>query len=231
MSAARMLREARLRAGLSQSSLARRADVSIRTVNRIELGEMIPRVNTLQRVLAACDGALTVTRRLGRDVDREPIRALLRLAPQRRLPPLLVRGLTILCARQVQFVLVGDGAARLHGAPVDAGALEIVLGDDRHNPARLRNALRHDWLRKIVRVTGGPYSELRKMAEEIPWVAAKARPRRVLNSWIGLPSGSIASLADMIRMASGERASLLWAVQEELDAHGTGYRIYRRAYE
>jgi hypothetical protein len=135
------------------------------------------------------------------------------MPPRLRLAPRLVRAITILCARRIRFVLVGDAAARLHGAPVEAQSVEIVVGEDPHDPARLKKAFRQDWMRRIVRTTPGPYAELWQRGEEIPWVPETLEPRRVLNSWIGLPTGAIASLED------------------QLDARRPGYRIYRRGYE
>jgi transcriptional regulator with XRE-family HTH domain len=53
MSAASLLREVRLRHGLSQAQLARRAGTTARQVGRIEREEISPSVRTLQRLIRA----------------------------------------------------------------------------------------------------------------------------------------------------------------------------------
>lgn len=53
LNAARMVREARARAGLSQRELARRARTSQSVVARIERGQTQPSSETLTRLLAA----------------------------------------------------------------------------------------------------------------------------------------------------------------------------------
>jgi len=85
MDAARALRSARRSAGLTQRALATRARVPQPTVARIESRAVVPRVDTLDRLLAACGVGLTVGPRPGAGVDRGPIRALLRLTPTERL--------------------------------------------------------------------------------------------------------------------------------------------------
>lgn len=84
MDAARVLRAARRRAGLSQRELARRAGVPQSAVARIENGTVVPRVDTLDRLLAGCGEALEASPRLGVGIDRTMIRELLRLTPGER---------------------------------------------------------------------------------------------------------------------------------------------------
>jgi predicted transcriptional regulator len=85
MKAARALRSARRRAGISQRELAARSGVPQSTIGRIEAGSVDPRVGTLDRLLAACGFDLEVEPRLGQGVDRTQIRQLLKLTPERRL--------------------------------------------------------------------------------------------------------------------------------------------------
>src|ERR1700693_2919600 len=85
MNAASLLRSARLRAGLSQRSLARLAEVPQSTVARIELGAVDPRSDTLAGLLNAAGYELDTTRRLGIGIDRSQIRELLQLSPRDRL--------------------------------------------------------------------------------------------------------------------------------------------------
>jgi predicted transcriptional regulator len=82
--AARLLRGARGRAGLTQRQLAAAAAVSQPVVARIESGTVVPRVDTLDRLLAGCGEALESRPRLGIGVDRSVIRRLLELSPAER---------------------------------------------------------------------------------------------------------------------------------------------------
>src|SRR5947208_15578998 len=101
MNAARGLRWARRRAGLSQRELAARSGVPQSTVGRIEAGLVDPRVRTLSRLLRACGFDLEVEPRLGEGVDRTLFRELLSLTPDQRLAR----------ASQAARVFAHDGAA------------------------------------------------------------------------------------------------------------------------
>jgi transcriptional regulator with XRE-family HTH domain len=83
--AGRSLREARRRAGLTQRALALRAGIPQPTIARIESHAVVPRVDTLDRLLSACGFALDTLRRPGLGVDRTGIRELRRLRPVERL--------------------------------------------------------------------------------------------------------------------------------------------------
>jgi predicted transcriptional regulator len=102
MNAARGLRWARRRSGLSQRELAARSGVPQSTIGRIEAGLVDPRVRTLSRLLRACGFDLEVEPRLGEGVDRTLFRELLALTPEQRLTR----------ARQGARVLAAIGAAR-----------------------------------------------------------------------------------------------------------------------
>ena len=84
MSAARITRYARRRAGLSQRALARAAGVPQSTVARIETGQLAPRFDTLERILRAAGHSLALEPAAGVGVDRSQIRELLRLTPGQR---------------------------------------------------------------------------------------------------------------------------------------------------
>jgi transcriptional regulator with XRE-family HTH domain len=83
--AATMLRTARREAGLTQRELARRAGVPQPTVARIEARTVVPRLDTLDVLLAVCGKQLDLRPRPGIGIDRGPIRALLALSPGQRL--------------------------------------------------------------------------------------------------------------------------------------------------
>jgi transcriptional regulator with XRE-family HTH domain len=85
MKAARALKYARAKAGLSQRALAAKAGIPQSTVGRIESGAVDPRVDTLSALLRACGYDLEVEPHLGIGVDRSQIRALRRLTPDQRI--------------------------------------------------------------------------------------------------------------------------------------------------
>ena len=85
MDAARVLRAARRRAGLTQRALAERAGVPQSQVAKIESGTVVPRVDTLDRLLEICGEGLESVPRPGLGLDRTLIGELLSLDPVDRL--------------------------------------------------------------------------------------------------------------------------------------------------
>jgi transcriptional regulator with XRE-family HTH domain len=85
VTAAQLLRRARAEARLTQRDVARIGDVPQATVARVERGTVSPRVDTLERLLAACGYRLALAPRPGAAVDRTVIRELLALTPAERL--------------------------------------------------------------------------------------------------------------------------------------------------
>ncbi|MGH2723259.1 MAG: helix-turn-helix domain-containing protein [Actinomycetota bacterium] len=84
MDPARVLRQARRRAGLTQRELAARAGVPQSRIARIESGAVVPRVDTFDRLLEACGEGLESVPRPGRGLDRTVARKLLGLSPDAR---------------------------------------------------------------------------------------------------------------------------------------------------
>lgn len=82
--AARLLRHARLAAGLTQREVAVAAGVPQSTVARIELGRLTPRLDTLERLMRVAGRTINSAPVLGQGVDRTQIRELLRLTPGER---------------------------------------------------------------------------------------------------------------------------------------------------
>lgn len=56
----RMVRNLRVAAGLSQTELARRADMTQPALSRLELGGSVPTINVLDRLANALDAELVV---------------------------------------------------------------------------------------------------------------------------------------------------------------------------
>jgi uncharacterized protein len=87
-SAAELLRDARLRAGLTQRELARRARTAQSVIARIESGATSPSWDTLSRVLRAAGFELDATLRVqSADASHmlDDVPRILRLTPEQRL--------------------------------------------------------------------------------------------------------------------------------------------------
>jgi transcriptional regulator with XRE-family HTH domain len=88
LDAARLLRTARERAGLTQRELARRARTSQSVVARIEAGQTSPSTATLSRLLGASGfevRAELVPRPVARTHELDDVARILRLTPEQRL--------------------------------------------------------------------------------------------------------------------------------------------------
>jgi predicted transcriptional regulator len=82
--AARLLRHARKRAGITQRALAAKAGVAQSYVARVESGRVDPTVSSLSRLLRACETTLEALPGSGEGVDRTLIRAMLARSPAER---------------------------------------------------------------------------------------------------------------------------------------------------
>src|SRR5436190_17868531 len=85
MDVTRALHEARRRAGLSQRELASIIGIQQPAIARIESGAVVPRVDTLDRLLAGCGLTLELAPRPGAGLDRTASRRLLDLTPLERI--------------------------------------------------------------------------------------------------------------------------------------------------
>jgi transcriptional regulator with XRE-family HTH domain len=85
MKAARLLRQARRQAGMTQRDLARATGVAQPAIARIERGAISPSIDSLERLLAATGVTLEAVPRLGIGVDRTLIRAVLGRSPEERI--------------------------------------------------------------------------------------------------------------------------------------------------
>lgn len=168
---ARALREARRRAGLTQRQLAAKTGVKQSAIARIESGRVVPRIDTLDRLLEACGEGLYAEKRMGVGTDRTLIRALRGLPAGRRveenareaaqlaswtgiaLPAHVAerpepygsldvrRAFDALVRHGVRFIVIGGLAARAHGSPLITHDMDVFYARDGDNLARLARAL------------------------------------------------------------------------------------------
>jgi transcriptional regulator with XRE-family HTH domain len=203
--AARLLREARRRSGLSQTELAKGAGFPIQTVHRIEHAQVDPRLGTLERLLATCGRTLGVEDRPG--MDRSEIRELLGLSPIGRLGWGMPQGwalraartLRMLRGRGVRFVVVGAAAQRIHGAPVPIDELTIRVRDK-------------GGLRRALRAVDGRFVRVGLTVILMGSLRA-ATPVQLCGGLV-----DVESLEELIEESTADRAELLRCVQEEIDA-------------
>jgi len=92
MMSALLLREARLRAGLTQLELATRAGTRQSAVARYERGEVTPSFEQLRRLVRACGLELSVSLGAFDDSYEYEMRRLLELASAARVEEALARG-------------------------------------------------------------------------------------------------------------------------------------------
>ena len=84
MKAARLLRQARRRVGMSQRDLARVTGMPQPAIARIERGAVTPGLDTLERLLAGVGMTLELVPRPGMGVDRSLVREALAFMPEER---------------------------------------------------------------------------------------------------------------------------------------------------
>lgn len=85
IAAGTVVRTARRNAGLSQAELARRLDTTQSAVARLESARSNPRIDTLDRAVAAAGQQITVSVEPGFGLDESLIASALRIEPAERL--------------------------------------------------------------------------------------------------------------------------------------------------
>ena len=142
-----VIREARERHGVSQRGLAVRAGTSQGYVSQVERGEVVPSVEAVSRLLACLgeSGRIETSPLRPDDVPARPDAEELRPGPM----------LAALTGRDVELVLVGALAARVHGAHVPALVAEVALEPDPRNQERLTRAL-GDMRARMARIIAAP---------------------------------------------------------------------------
>ena len=84
-----LIREARLRAGLSQAQLSARSGKDRAQIARWERDTVAPSFETLRELVRACGFELSVTLELLDDSHRETVRETMSLTPKERLDRML----------------------------------------------------------------------------------------------------------------------------------------------
>lgn len=144
-----LIREARLRAGLTQQQLADLSGRKRSVIARWERGAIEPGLETFLEIIGVCGFDLPLELVPRDDVARERLRKNARLSPERRLQRLVPPTdefdpyaiLAALERRQVAYVVIGALAWIAHGAEETADALDIVPSAHGDNPHRLQLAL------------------------------------------------------------------------------------------
>jgi len=128
-----VIRAAREWHGVSQRGLAIRAGTSQGYVSQVERGEVVPSVEAVSRMLACLgeSGRIETAPLPPVDVPAGPDAEDLRPGPM----------LAVLAGRDVELVLAGVLAARVHGAQLPARVVEVSLEPDPRNQERLTRAL------------------------------------------------------------------------------------------
>ena len=160
MVSADLIREARLRAGLTQQELALRSGRERSVIARWEQGGSAPSLETLLGVLAVCGFDLPLELADRNDNALLRLRKNVLLSPERRVERMLrARAklaesaeklarfdpyaiLAALERHRVAYVVVGRFARVIHGTEELAHELEITPSRQPPNPARLQRALR-----------------------------------------------------------------------------------------
>jgi transcriptional regulator with XRE-family HTH domain len=130
--AARLLRQARSMAGLTQAEVAQRAGVPRQVITTYESGMRRPTVGTLEGLLVGCGMRLQLSLVPEPGLEDSPTRELLRVPPAERLDCGYRHALVDLAesvADPSLMLVSGKSAARLHGACVKVTELEVWFSD------------------------------------------------------------------------------------------------------
>ena len=156
MVSADLIREARLRAGLTQIELAHRSGRERSVIARWEQGGAAPGLETLLDLIAVCGFDLPLELALRDEAWLARLQKNALLSPKRRVEQTLRARrkdsdaapfdpyaiLAALERQRVAYVVVGRFARLIHGSDETADALEITPSRQPPNVARLRRALK-----------------------------------------------------------------------------------------
>lgn len=232
MKAADILKEARLRSGLTQRELADRLGRPQPTVSRWESGAQEPGFAAVVDAVRRCGLELDVSVAAGDDSYLSLIHQQRHRSRTDRLAHASSRAtrgaLETLVRADVRFVLVGALAAAVHGSPVSAGGQLLIVPDNRpKNMERLRSALNavavarepgrsEFWLDAVWRL---PRSDVQvELMSDPPGtrgyadLAARAEAIRLDAEDEGVVV-EVASLLDLLRIADASGAPELQAIR------------------
>lgn len=195
--AARLVWEARRRAALGQTELSRISGIPLRTLTRIEAGEVVPRIDTVERLLLAC----------GRTLSSEARRHAPDPAPDGPVAPNVSKALLFLHGGWVHHVVVGALAARLHGVAVEVTGVDVLIPDSERQRERL--------IRTVERLDR-PFSRVPLMAMSTS--EERFDQIRRTASFRGPVPSPVACLDDLIELEQDEaRRRRIAALREERD--------------
>lgn len=153
MWSAALIREARLRAGLTQQELAERSGRERSVIARWEQGATAPSLEALLEVIDACGFELPLELAPRDEAASERLRENVLLSPERRLQRLMEKAeaarppfdpyalLAALERRRVSYVLIGSFARVLRGAEETTDAIDLAPSLRGPNRKRLAQAL------------------------------------------------------------------------------------------
>lgn len=229
MVTAMMVREARKRAGLSQSELAVRMGRPQSSVARWEAGLRTPNLEAVREVARACGLELTLGLARSDDSYEWLIDRQLGLEPGERLRTML-RGVAFdpvvvlrsFRDRDVDHLVIGEVAAVLHGCPITLDRRVLAI-----TPHPKQTVAAADALRELGAVASGTQDEFYGLHTVELWalphgasvelVPAPAgthgffdlrRDRKLLDLGPELPPVPVASVADLARIAEASPRSV-----------------------
>jgi transcriptional regulator with XRE-family HTH domain len=201
MWSATLIREARLRAGLTQQELAARSGRERSVIARWEQGAVAPSLEALLEVLHACGFDLPLELSERDDIADERLRKNARLSPERRVQRLMATRppfdpyavLATLERQHVSYVLIGAFARVIQGADEVTHGVDIAPSLRGGNLRRLDRAL--DDLGEHVRV------EEAAIQDELPLALSTAAGELKI---VVEPTGTRGGYDDLRRAATRE---------------------------
>jgi transcriptional regulator with XRE-family HTH domain len=145
-----LLRQARLRAGLSQQALAERSGVHRVQINRYEAGAMAPSFDTVIDLVRACGLDLSMELTEAHHADAHALEDRLRLGAAQRVGRMLedrapgfdpITILASLESRRVDYVVIGSFAQAVRGVDLEAAGVDICPSFAGENLERLTDAV------------------------------------------------------------------------------------------
>jgi transcriptional regulator with XRE-family HTH domain len=202
---AALLRQARLRAGLSQQALADLSGVHRVQINRYEAGAMAPSFHTVIDLVRACGFDLSMELTEADRADDLALEDRLRLSAAQRVERMLedrasgfdpIAILASLESRRVDYVVIGSFAQGVRGVELEAAGVDICPSFAGENLQRLSDAISElEPRRRNAQVT-----EQALDANAVLRINTTAGRLAMVGSPAGVPNGYV----DLRRAASRE---------------------------